>query len=160
MDFQVNCINNSEYEFKLLESKNIVGSAFVKKMQDRKGEFWHLDDLEVQKPNRQKGHGGSLVKYLINYLWKIDKLRIRVHPAIGEQATEQSCEEIQNLSQEYSEDELDEIDRKLVEEMKKPDFWTNQKFSQKLFNSEELKAWYRKQGFTNEDGQYLWCYPE
>ncbi|MCY7273151.1 MAG: GNAT family N-acetyltransferase, partial [Phormidesmis sp. CAN_BIN44] len=157
MNFQEEHSINNEYVFKVLDSEKIVGTALVKKMHDQEGEFWHLDDLKIQKENRRQGYGRALVKHLIKYLWEINKLRIRVHPAVGEQAMESILEARQNLS----EGELDEMDRQLEQKRQKPNFWESQKLKQQVFNSKDLKKWYRKQGFTidDPDGKHLWCHP-
>lgn len=154
MNFQAEKKGNDEYVFKVLDSENIVGNAVVTKMHDHKGKFWHLDDLQIRKESRRQGYGTALVNHIITYLLKIDKLRIRVHPAVGQQAMESLCEEIQNLS----EQELDQRDKQLEQEMQKPDFWETQKCNQEVFDSEDLKNWYRERGFNNDDpdGKHLW----
>jgi GNAT superfamily N-acetyltransferase len=158
MNFQEKQTANDEHEFKILESKCIIGTALVKKIHDREGYFWHLDDLQIRKESRHKGYGKALANHLITYLLAIEKLRIRVHPAIGQQVMESLNEAMQNLSEE----ELDERDRQLEQEMQDPDFWEKQELKQEVFNSENLKEWYRKIGFNTDDpdGKHLWYLPD
>ncbi|MDS3861935.1 GNAT family N-acetyltransferase [Thermosynechococcaceae cyanobacterium BACA0444] len=154
MEFDSTVIDQRNYRFMVLESGDIVGTAVVKKMCDKNGDFWHLDDLQIRKNCRKKGYGTALIYHLVTYLLKVNQLPIRVHPAIGQQASEALVERIENLS----EQELDEMDRQLEQEMQNPNFWKNQETKQMVFDSEELKKWYRKRGFNidDPDGKHLW----
>jgi GNAT superfamily N-acetyltransferase len=91
--------------------------------------------LQIGIESRGKGYGTELVKYLVTYLLKINQLRVRVHPVIGQQVFEALAEAWQN-----------------------PNLLQEKKFEQKVFDSEDLKKWYRKRGFTidDPDGQHLW----
>lgn len=127
MKFQVH-LSNADYKFEVLDSdKKIIGNAHVESKNDKKEKFWHLEDLFIEKKSRYQGYGTELLNYLCNYLWDVEKLRIRVHPAIGQQGMEEIVEEWRRTNQQFTEEELDDIDRKRMEEIQQRDFWKEQK---------------------------------
>lgn len=149
-----------EYKFEVLDpAKKVVGAAYIESKQDKQGKFWHLEDLLIAEENRNQGYGSALLEHLRQYLWDINRLRIRVHPAIGQQAMEDLAER-GKLMQQFSEEELDAMDRKFEEAMQKPDFWSKQAESNKKYSSEDLIEWYKKRGFTidDPDQKHFWCY--
>lgn len=158
MKFQESLLNKN-YKFEVLDSDGrIVGNAHIEFKHDRKGKFWHLEDLLINPETRCQGYGTGLLKYLCDYLWKVDRLRIRVHPGRGLQITENQADDYQRKLQQYSEEELDAMD---YNELQKSDFWTNQKKMSKTTNSEDLIKWYEERGFTHKDtdGKHLWLLP-
>jgi GNAT superfamily N-acetyltransferase len=150
-----------EYKFEVLDpAKKVVGAAYIESKQDKQGKFWHLEDLLIAEENRNQGYGSALLEHLRQYLWDINRLRIRVHPAIGQQAMEELAETGELMLQ-SSEEELDAIDRKLEEAMQQPDFWSKQAEIKKEYSSKDLIEWYKKRGFTidDPDKKHVWCYP-
>lgn len=152
-----------EYKFEVLDSASkVTGTAHVKSIQDGQGKFWHLEDLLVAKESRSQGYGTKLLIHLRQYLWSIHRLRIRVHPAFGQQAMEEIAEGF--MQQQYTEEELDTMDRDLVQAMQQPDYWEKQAetIQNTQFDSKRLIEWYRKRDFTvdDPDGRHLWCYPD
>jgi GNAT superfamily N-acetyltransferase len=159
--------SDKEYKFEVLNSGQVIATALVKCMQDQQGKFWHLDDLlVVQKENRNQDYGTKLLNHLRHYLWNIDKLKIRVHPAIGNQGTEELAERLSERSKHneetYTEEELDAIDEALDLAMQQPDFWQKRAEINENKDSKKLFEWYRKREFTHDDpdGKHLWCYPK
>lgn len=148
------------YRFEILDShERSVGVAHIESRDDAEGKFWHLEDLLIDENNRNRGYGTILLSYLRDYLWNIDRLRIRVHPAVGQQAMETLGKQMQFNQQQYTEAELDELDKSLEEMLQKPDFWESQ---EKILDisSDELREWYKKRGFSvTFDEKYLWCFP-
>ena len=162
----MNCtihLSNGNYRFEILDSHDtVVGTAHVESRHDTEGDFWHLEDFLINKDCRSQGYGTALINYLRDYLWNINKLRIRVHPAIGQQVSENLAKDLQSNQQQYTEEELDEMDRKLQERIQQPDFWEEQKKTRKVYNSNDLKKWYVKRGFTVNypfDERHFWCLP-
>ncbi|MBD2294284.1 GNAT family N-acetyltransferase [Anabaena sphaerica FACHB-251] len=154
--------SDEEYKFEVLHSGQVIGIAHVKCMQDQQGKFWHLDNLFVQIKHRNHGYGTKLLNHLRHYLWSMDRLRIRVHPAIGQQAMEALVEKLQHNKEIYTEEELDAMDKELYLAMQQPDFWQKQAEISETQDSKELVEWYRKREFTHDDpdGKHLWCYSE
>lgn len=155
---------DEEYKFEILDYGEVIGTAHVKTQQDRQGEFWHLDDLFVteKRRNQPQHYGTKLLDHLRQYLWSVHKLRIRVHPAIGQQAMEELVERLKQNQHKYTEEELDAMDEELNQAMQQPDFWEKQQEAGWQFDSKKLIEWYRKRGFTHDDpdGKHLWCYPD
>ncbi len=161
MRFQ-ECLLNGNYKFEVLDSDGkIVGNAHIEPKHDRKGKFWHLEDLQINSETRCQGYGTALLKYLCDYLWSVDRLRIRVHPARGLEIPEDQADDYQRKLQQYSEAELDAIDREQEEEIQKSDFWKKQQQTAKTDSSEDLIKWYQKRGFTisDPDSKHLWRLP-
>lgn len=155
---------NGGYIFKILDShRNLIGTAHVESKHDNQGKFWDLEDLFIfEKENRYQGYGTTLLDYLKDYLWGVDKLRIRVHPAIGHQAMETLVTESINNQKKYTEEELDEMDRKLEAEMQQPGFWEKSEEMSRVFHSDDLKKWYKNRGFSvtyPSDEKHFWCFP-
>ncbi|MDJ0734248.1 MAG: GNAT family N-acetyltransferase [Nostocaceae cyanobacterium] len=150
-----------DYKFEILNSGQIIATAYVKSMQNQQGKFWHLDDLFVQKNNRSQGYGTQLLDHLRKYLWKIDRLKIRVHPA-NEEQVEEFSEIYKHNNEQYTDEELDAIDRETEQAIQQPGFWNQLAEKSENRDSERLKNWYRKRGFTHDDpdGKHLWCYPD
>jgi GNAT superfamily N-acetyltransferase len=68
------------YMFKILDSNdNVVGEAFTTIKNDK---YWCLDEIVIVKDERNKGYGTQLIKHLIEFLWSINRLPIRVHPGL------------------------------------------------------------------------------
>ncbi|MBE9250044.1 GNAT family N-acetyltransferase [Dolichospermum sp. LEGE 00240] len=154
--------SDKEYKFEVLSSGQGIATAHVKCMRDRQGKFWHLDNLFVHNQNRNQGYGTRLVNHLRDYLWSIDRLRIRVHPAIGLQVMEELAEKSKHNTETYTKEELDDMSKSLYLEMQQPDFWEKQAERNEVRDSKKLIEWYRKRGFIHDDpnGKHLWCYPE
>ncbi|MBD2569428.1 GNAT family N-acetyltransferase [Anabaena lutea] len=154
--------SDEEYKFEILNSGEVIATAHVKCMQDKQEKFWHLSNLFVDKNSRSHGYGTKLVNHLRQYLWNIDRLRIRVHPAIGQQAMEELAEISKHYNETYTEEELDAMDKELYLAMQQPDFWEKQAEISKTKDSKQLVEWYRKREFTHDDpdGKHLWCYPD
>lgn len=154
--------SDCSYRFEILDSdshERVVGVAYVESRYDAEGKFWHLEDLFIDENNRNKGYGTILLGFLRDYLWNIDRLRIRVHPAVGQQAMEILGKQMQFNQQQYTEAELDKLDKSLEKMLQKPDFWESQ---EKILNlsSDELRKWYKKRGFSvTFDEKYFWCFP-
>lgn len=142
--------SHDSYVFEILDShEKQVGTAHVDLKHDIKGEFWHLEDfIIIDESNRDQGYGTTLLNYLRKYLWSIDRLRIRVHPAIGQQAGENLAKNTQCHQQQYTEAELNEMDIKLIEEIKQFGFKNIQEDTSNSLDSEKLKKWYKNRGFS------------
>jgi GNAT superfamily N-acetyltransferase len=154
--------SDKEYKFEVLSSGQVIATAYVN---DYQGKFWHLDGLLVhQKKDRYQGYGSKLLNHLRDYLWSIDRLRIRVHPAIGQQGMEELYEILKHDEETYSEKELNAMGEASDLAMQQPDFWEKRAeiIEKRDRDSKELIEWYRKRKFIHDDpdGKHLWCYPE
>jgi GNAT superfamily N-acetyltransferase len=158
VDFEETHITNDRFEFKIFESERIVGRALVKRMHDMTKDYWHLDDLQIDKESRGKGYGTALVRHLMNHLSEISELPMRVHPAGVQQVMEDLFEARPDLCDEEHEEQL----RQAKQDMQDPSYWETQQRNQVTFNSDGLKGWYRKRGFNvdDSDGRHLWHLPE
>lgn len=148
---------NGGYKYEVQDSSGqIVGTAHVQS-KGNAHRFWDLEDLLIDKEYRRQGYGTGLLNHVRDHLWNIDRLPIRVHPAVGQEALEEVAKNCQH--NQLTEEERDAEDRKLEEAMKKPDFWEDQNKKSKKYNSEDLKDWDRKLEFTcdDPDGKHLWC---
>lgn len=154
--------SNNEYRFEILGiDKNVIGTAHVKFKNSSQGNFWHLDDLYIFNNYRFQGYGTKLLNHLREYVWNINRLKLRVHPAIGQQAMEEIAAKKLSEQSESSEEELDAMDEKLEREMMQPDFWKKQKETSSKDDSTSLVKWYMDRGFSvrDPDEKHLWCEP-
>ncbi|WP_413175913.1 hypothetical protein [Anabaena azotica] len=91
-------------------------------------------------------------------------LRIRVHPAIGQQGMEELYERLKHDEETYSEEERNAMGEASDLAMQQPDFWEKQAeiIEKRDRDSKELIEWYRKRKFIHDDpdGKHLWFYPE
>jgi len=151
------------YNFTILDksrSSDFLGISKVTKSNNQT--FWDLEEITIKKEFRRQGYGSKLLNYTRDSMWEIEKLRIRVHPAIGQQAIENLAEQYQENLKKYTEEELDALDAKLIQEMREdPKFWNKQSDKFQNYNSDELAKWYCRRGFKpdNLDKKHLWCYP-
>ncbi len=150
-----------DYKFEILNSGQVIGTVHVKSMQGKQGKFWHLDDLLIDKNYRSQGYGTKLLNHLRDYLWKIDRLKIRVHPGDG-RLLEDLPEKWKHHNEQYTDEELDAMDKETEQAMLQPDFWDKLAEKSENRDSEKLKNWYRERGFKHDDpdGKHLWCYPD
>jgi hypothetical protein len=118
----------------------------------------------ITNTNAQLGHNPQNLNIQHFCLWSIDRLRIRVHPAIGQQGMEELYERLKHDEETYSEKELNAMGEASDLAMQQPDFWEKRAeiIEKRDRDSKELIEWYRKRKFIHDDpdGKHLWCYPE
>ena len=166
MDLNVIKVNvsfaNGTYRFSILNtSQEEITSALVELKILTKESFWDLTELYTIQQEREKGYATKLLRYLKEYLWKIDLLPIRVHPANGIQFMETLSEKYELYKQKFSDKELDEQDEELRKAMQQPGFWEEQKKNSVKQDSSKLIQWYKICGFNRNDldQKHLWCDP-
>ena len=71
---------DEQYIFKVLDSDGkVIGDAIATMKNDN---YWCLDEIVIDKYERNKGYGTQLLNHLREYLWSINRLPIRVHPGL------------------------------------------------------------------------------
>lgn len=154
--------SRNEYRFEIIGTdNNVIGTAHVKFKNGSQESFWHLHNLYINHNYRFQGYGTKLLNHLREYVWNINRLKLRVHSAIGQQAMEKIAKKLSERS-EFSEEELDAMDEKLEREMMQPDFWEKQKEISLEYDSTSLVKWYMDRGFSvrDPDEKHLWCEPD
>ena len=75
---------------------------------------------------------------------------------------ENLAERYKHNNAQYTEEELDALDRETEQATQQPGFWKNLAEKSENRDSEKLKNWYRERGFKHDDpdGKHLWCYPD
>lgn len=154
---------NGNYNFKIVsEDQKEIGNSLVESRQDRQGRFWHLENLYISPEYRSKGYGTTLLNYIREYVWNVDRLRIRVHPAIGQQASENWAENLQKINSKDNQELGEYLDSLSDEEWLEWVQNNSSKIGWMEFNSDNLIRWYQNRGFTikDPDEKHLWCDPE
>jgi GNAT superfamily N-acetyltransferase len=71
---------NGEYIFEILDSDGkVIGEAVATMKNDK---YWCLDEIVVDKDERNKSYGTQLLNHLRESLWSINRFPIRVHPGL------------------------------------------------------------------------------